>query len=156
MLKSITRRYNKVRKYDYKRLLAELRIYFFIFLILLIVFLFVFGYVRMYYNFDSNIITSLLWSLMCSIVYGGILVAYGVRFNITNLKTAVYILVIIILIVFITGIGTWNITFQFNFPIFLYKNFSLSSAEGLRFGLYNNYIFLGIYVITFPFEHEKK
>lgn len=150
----IKRRINKIRKYDYSRLKKELIFYLKIILLLSVILLFVFGVVKIYINMDNDIINSLLWCVLNALGYGGFFVMCGFFTRGLQAKNIRIYLILLIITLLISGIGTLNITFYFGFPIFFYHYFSLGTADGLYFLLGNFHIFGIIFIISIPLERE--
>lgn len=143
-----------LRHYDYTRLKKELTFYFFLSLIIVFIILLIFQVIKIEIVLD-NPDSNLLFTILNSVVYGGFFVACGFfTLGLQNSTTRFYYGLLLFLILII-GLTFITVRFRFEIWLFFYKDFCLSTQDGLWFFLYNFYIFFTIYGISFALEREK-
>lgn len=155
-MNKIKYRINKIRNYDYKRLLKEIALYLVLIIIVIIIVLIISGNIKFYIIQSDDFLETYSWMLLTMIGYGGFFTACQFFILGLTLRSIKYSIIILLLILFIIGIGTISIQFELYFWFLLYPYFSFGNYHGLMFLSVNNYIFLVFYAISLSIMREKR
>lgn len=156
MLKKLKDAYFGIIEYDYDKLKKHLVFYLILIIVPILIVSYVLGIWQIYFYDDGNsFIVGIIFTVLNGFVFGGELNAIGFFNKGTKDKRIKYFLIIIVIFLFITGLGFLDFTIYINLPFLIYKYFSLSSEHGILFIALNSVLFWIIYFASFTLEKDN-
>lgn len=147
--------YYRVLKADYKLIRYEILFYVLIIGIILLVITYFLGVWRIYFVFQDRFLTGLLFTILNALTLYGQLNGIGFGHKGTSNRKIFYATVLIIVFLFISGLGFFDIIFYVNLPFLWYKYLSLSTEHGILFLLGNIALTWIIWFMSFGFERDN-
>ena len=147
--------YFKAVNYDYSLLTKQAIFYLIIAIVPFLIITYLLGYWRAgFFDVNESYVSGLLFTVLNAFVVGGKLNALGFFNKGSPEKRIRYMLIILVIFLFATGLGFLDFIIWINVPFFVYKFFSLSTEAGILFIALNDIMFWILYIASFALERD--
>ncbi len=153
-MSKIKAKVDKLRYADYSHLKSELRFYFLLALVIVGIIFLITGVIRIHIRW-GEMNSNFVYTICNSIIFGAYFCTLGF-FNLGLQKATLrYLVLIVVFIWFMSGLGFFDLIFEFNFPFFIYKYYAPSGSETALFFTINFFlVWLILFAISLATERE--